>query len=138
MPSALDRAIAMRRAIVTGASDGIGKSIALKFAKEGYEVILFGRDVDNPFDAPDSPNDYGFGFFLDPVKRGNGLILDAVQQVMTATQDVLHVENFIASYEDNNPENVTVLTRLGFQSTDLTYEEQNNGWVERKYVKEAL
>lgn len=26
---------------------------------------------------------------------------------------------------------------VGFESTDLTYEEQNNGWVERKYVKEV-
>lgn len=32
-------------AIVTGASRGIGKGIALRFAQEGYNVILFGRDV---------------------------------------------------------------------------------------------
>lgn len=101
-------------------------------------LVSFWRDIDNPFAAPDSPNDYGFGFFLDPAKRGKGLIPDAVQQVMTAAQDVLHVENFIAYCEDNNPESITVLTKLGFQPTDLTYEEQNNSWVERKYVKEAL
>lgn len=34
----------MRRVVVTGASDGIGKCIALKLAKQGYEVVLFGRD----------------------------------------------------------------------------------------------
>ena len=32
--------------IVTGASRGIGKAIALRFAKENYDVMIFGRDVD--------------------------------------------------------------------------------------------
>jgi len=31
-------------AIVTGATDGIGKAIALKFAKEGAKIIMIGRD----------------------------------------------------------------------------------------------
>lgn len=32
--------------IVTGASRGIGKGIALKFADEGKDVMLFGRDIE--------------------------------------------------------------------------------------------
>ena len=32
--------------IVTGASRGIGKAIALRFAKENYNVMIFGRDVE--------------------------------------------------------------------------------------------
>lgn len=32
--------------IVTGASRGIGRGIALKFAEEGKDVMLFGRDVE--------------------------------------------------------------------------------------------
>jgi NADP-dependent 3-hydroxy acid dehydrogenase YdfG len=32
--------------IVTGASRGIGKGIALKFADEGRDVMLFGRDIE--------------------------------------------------------------------------------------------
>ncbi len=32
--------------IVTGASRGIGKRIALKFAEEGKDVMLFGRDIE--------------------------------------------------------------------------------------------
>ncbi len=101
-------------------------------------LVSFWRDIDNPFDAPDSPNDYGFGYFLDPAERGEGLIPDAVQRVMETAQDVLHVENFIAYCEDNNPASVSVLTKLGFEPTDLTYEEQNNGWVERKFIKAAV
>jgi NAD(P)-dependent dehydrogenase (short-subunit alcohol dehydrogenase family) len=31
-------------AIVTGATDGIGKAIALTFAKEGAKVMMLGRD----------------------------------------------------------------------------------------------
>ncbi len=101
-------------------------------------LVSFWRDIDNPFVSPDSPNDYGFGYFLDPAERGKGLVTDAVQQVINTAQDVLHVENFIAYCEDNNPESVVVLNKLGFEPTDLTYEEQNNGWVERKYVKEVV
>ena len=33
-------------AIVTGASRGIGKAIALRFAKEKYDVMIFGRNVE--------------------------------------------------------------------------------------------
>jgi 3-oxoacyl-[acyl-carrier protein] reductase len=33
-------------AIITGASRGIGKAIALRFAKENYNVMIFGRDVE--------------------------------------------------------------------------------------------
>ena len=33
-------------AIVTGASRGIGKAIALRFAKENYDVMVFGRNVE--------------------------------------------------------------------------------------------
>ena len=31
--------------IVTGASRGIGKAIALRFSKDGKDVMIFGRDV---------------------------------------------------------------------------------------------
>ncbi len=34
----------MRKVLITGASDGIGKSIALKLSSDGYELILCGRD----------------------------------------------------------------------------------------------
>jgi NADP-dependent 3-hydroxy acid dehydrogenase YdfG len=34
----------MQTILITGASDGIGKSLAIKLSKEGYNVILCGRD----------------------------------------------------------------------------------------------
>lgn len=34
----------MKTILLTGASDGIGKSLALKLGKEGYNLILCGRD----------------------------------------------------------------------------------------------
>lgn len=34
----------MKRVIITGASDGIGRSIAIKLAEDNYEVVLFGRN----------------------------------------------------------------------------------------------
>lgn len=34
----------MSRIIITGASDGIGKSIAIELAKEGHALVLFGRN----------------------------------------------------------------------------------------------
>jgi RimJ/RimL family protein N-acetyltransferase len=98
-------------------------------------LVSLWRDIDNPFDAPDSPNDYGFGYFLDPAERGKGLVTDAVQTVMDTTQKVLHVENFVAYCEDNNSDSIDVLVKLGFEPTNTTYEEQSNGWLERKYVR---
>jgi len=32
--------------VITGASDGIGKQIALRLAKEGTKLALIGRDID--------------------------------------------------------------------------------------------
>ncbi len=34
----------MRKVLITGASDGIGRSIALRLSNDGYKVILCGRD----------------------------------------------------------------------------------------------
>lgn len=36
----------MKTILITGASDGIGKSIALKFSNLKYNLVLFGRDKD--------------------------------------------------------------------------------------------
>jgi len=100
-------------------------------------LVSFWRDIDNPFDAPDNPNDYGFGYFLSPNKRGNGIISEAVQQVMDTAVECLNVENFIAYCEKDNADSISVLTKLGFHLTDIELTEQNYGWIEYKYIKEV-
>lgn len=100
-------------------------------------LISFWRDIDNPFDAPDSPNDYGFGYFLSPEKRGTGIITEYIQRLMYIATRHLHVESFIAYCEKDNQESIAVLIKLGFHLIDIQMTEQNNGWVEYKYVKEV-
>ena len=36
----------MPKAIVTGASSGIGKDIAIELAKKNYDLVLVSRDID--------------------------------------------------------------------------------------------
>ena len=45
--------------IVTGANRGIGKAIALKFAKENYNVIIFGREKKSLKNVQDEFKSYG-------------------------------------------------------------------------------
>ena len=37
--------------LVTGNTDGIGKLVALKLAKDGYEIYLHGRNADKEVDG---------------------------------------------------------------------------------------
>lgn len=43
----MDLGLKGKRALVSGASQGIGKAIALEFAKEGADVTLFARNADS-------------------------------------------------------------------------------------------
>ena len=38
-------------ALVTGSSKGIGKAIAIEFAKEGYKIVLNARDEEELIEA---------------------------------------------------------------------------------------
>lgn len=38
-------------AVITGSSKGIGKAIAIEFAKEGYKIVLNARDEDELIEA---------------------------------------------------------------------------------------
>jgi RimJ/RimL family protein N-acetyltransferase len=94
-------------------------------------LVSFWRDIDNPFDAPDNPDDYGFGFFLDPSKRGKGIVTNAVRNLMEVATKNLRVNRFIAYTEDDNQESIAVLNKLGFQPTGTVLAELNSGWSER-------
>ncbi len=99
-------------------------------------LVSFWRDIDNPFDAPDNPDDYGFGYFLDPKHRGEGIATRAVEKLMQVASLNLKVDHFIAYCEDENKESVAVLQKLGFVGSDITLVEENHGWTERKYIKQ--
>jgi NAD(P)-dependent dehydrogenase (short-subunit alcohol dehydrogenase family) len=43
-----------RRALVTGATSGIGKAIAMRLARDGVEVIVHGRDARRGSDTVDA------------------------------------------------------------------------------------
>ena len=109
----------------------------LLFLKEITQLVFlvsFWRD-EGYFGTPIQPDDYGFGYFLDPAQRGNGYVTKAVGSIMEAAAKNLHVNQIVAFCEDNNLESVSILTKLGFKATDITLNEPINNWIERKYVK---
>ncbi len=96
-------------------------------------IVSLWRDA-GYFGTTPQPDDYGFGYFLDPAERGKGLVVSAVQSLMAVIAENLLVNSFIAFSVDQNVESIAVLTKLGFQPTDQTFVEPKNSWVERKYV----
>ncbi|MBI2074277.1 MAG: GNAT family N-acetyltransferase [Candidatus Levybacteria bacterium] len=99
-------------------------------------IVSLWRD-EGYFGTAPQPDDYGFGFFLDPKERGKGLVTNALQCIMDTLVKNLHVNNFVVFCEDSNHESIAVLTKLGFGPTDKTFSEPYKGWLERKYVKPA-
>lgn len=97
-------------------------------------LVNFWRDVDGPFNAPDNPDDYGFGYFIAPEQRGKGIVSDSVRTLMQIATEHLPLNQFIAYCEDDNVESVAVLSKLGFTPTDITLVEPNSGWEERKFI----
>lgn len=90
---------------------------------------------DDGFWGKKNLDDYGFGFFLDPKERGKGLVTSAVKKLLEIVPQNIHVNQFVAFCEDENKQSLVVLKKLGFESTDQTLREPNNGWIERKYIK---
>lgn len=83
------------------------------------------------------PSVIGFGYFLDPVARGKGLITDAIKRLMVLAQENMKVTGFVAYCEDDNEGSVKILKKLGFTPTEDTHKEPKNGWVERMWVRKV-
>ena len=98
-------------------------------------LVSFWRDVNNTFDAPDNPDDYGFGYFLDSSNRGRGVVTAAVRSIMDTATKNFYVRQFIAYCEDDNRDSIGVLLAQGFEPTDTVLTETNTGWSERKFVR---
>lgn len=89
-------------------------------------------DKDNP-----KPYTFGFGYFLDPAERGNGIIPAALQTLMQVARETLKPQNFMAFCEDDNPASIAVLNKCGFAATDEVVYFPEMGCNERKYVMKA-
>lgn len=112
---------------------GLIRYVLLKNEKP-VGMVSFWRDS-GFFGTEPNPNEYGFGYFLDPKERGQGLITRAITTLMQLTKENLKVDNFAAYCEDHNEESIAVIKKLGFTPTDDTYPEPTKGWIERKYIK---
>lgn len=99
-------------------------------------LVSFWRD-DGFFGQEPRMNAYGFGYFLDPARRGKGLISASVGTVMKLATHELSAKEFMAFCEDDNEVSRAVLARLGFEATDYTHAEQTHGWTERLYLRPA-
>lgn len=97
-------------------------------------LVSLWRD-DGFFGTKPNPDDYGFGYFLDPAERGKGLTSKAIQSLMRVITKGLRVRQFVAFCTDQNKESIAVLTKMGFKPTTETYSEPTHGWIERKYVR---
>ncbi len=77
-------------ALVTGASSGIGKAIAIALAKEGYYVFLGGRNVERLQESleaigGENHGEYFTGDLTDPIA------LSKINDTVTAKTNTLHV-----------------------------------------------
>lgn len=97
-------------------------------------LISFWRD-DGLFGAAPNLDDYGFGYFLDPTNRGQGIIGRSLKTLMETATDNLPVRQFVAFCADDNLASQAVLKRLGLEPTDQTFIEPANKWIERKYIR---
>ena len=100
-------------------------------------LVSLWRDIDTFPGSPDSPDDYGFGYFLDPNKRGAGIVSESVNRLMEVAQNNLFVRQFIAYCEDDNDASLKVLGSLGFHPTPVKLVFPDTGWAENKFVREV-
>lgn len=88
------------------------------------------------FGQPPLPYTYGFGFFVDPKKRGQHLAADAVMALMSEMEEYYRVDTFIAFCENDNPASQAVLKRVGMTPTEQHFAEPTHDWTEYMWRKD--
>lgn len=100
-------------------------------------LVSFWRLDDYLDKANPEPYTFGFGYFIDPTERGNGIIPAALQALMQIVRDTLEPQKFMAFCEDDNPASIAVLKKCGFSATDEIVYFPEMGCNERKYEMTA-
>jgi RimJ/RimL family protein N-acetyltransferase len=111
-----------------GIVDGSGIIGLLSFWRLGDSLVSYIPDSVPDFDT------YGFGYFLDPSKRGRGIVPDALQMIINVAKKSIDSCKFIAFCEDDNPSSIRVLEKAGFAKTDTIVHFPDEDWLERLYV----
>ena len=96
------------------------------------------EDDEGYFDGIPHPGEYGFGYFIDPAERGNGLVTEAARVLMQAAEETFEVNNYAVYVEDNNPDSQAVLVRLGFKPDEGQaglFKDPKTGVMERRWEK---
>jgi RimJ/RimL family protein N-acetyltransferase len=111
----------------------------LRYAIVGNNQVVgyIGAWKDKGWFGVTHPDDYGYGYFCDPTKRGSGIVTDAAKALMSNVESVVYVKTFSLYIEDSNPASQAVAKRLGFVRTDETYLEPILGSTERRYIREV-
>ena len=113
-------------AIITGAARGIGKAVALEFAKEGAKVIISDSDIDNCEVVCDEIKDLGFDaicFECDVTKKKD--IQNLVNKTIRKFQriDILvncASEELVKPFLDMNEEDWDPIIDINLKGTFLT------------------
>lgn len=113
---------------------GLIRYVLLKH-KTPVGMISFWRD--DGFWGVENLDDYGFGYFLDPDERGQGLVTRSLEELMDVVNKNLYVRQFVVFCEDQNKDSIALLKKLGFEATEQTFPEPDKGWIERKYVRKV-
>ncbi len=82
------------------------------------------------------PNTYGFGFFVDPERRGRHIAADSGIALMREVQKYRQVDTFIAFCEHDNPTSQSVLRSVGMSQTDQCFTEPTHAWIEYMWRKD--
>ncbi|CAK9811677.1 Hydroxysteroid dehydrogenase-like protein 2 [Anthophora plagiata] len=120
----VDRKLAGRTIFITGASRGIGKSIALKAAKDGANIVIAAKTADPHPKLPGT-----IYSAAKEIEQVGGKALPCVVDVRDEVQVVSAVENAVSKFGgiDIVINNASAISLTGTESTDMKkYDLMNN------------